>query len=379
MRSAFGAPDLNNSLTRVSQDAVSRSFSYDLLSRLTMASNPETGPINYFYTTSGGSLCSGDPTALCRRTDAKTLTTTYAYDTLNRLTSKVYSDSTHSVTHSYDSATYIGASPCFNKGRRTGMVDGGGSESWSYDKLARESGDSRTTNSITKQTTYTCALDGSIATLTYPTGRTITYTPNSAEQPISSIDIPNSVSYATNGSYAPNGRLTTLSNSAQFNSTYIYNQRLQSCWMYTTVAPASLAATSGCGGSATTGTVMDLKYAFNAGSTDNGNVTGITNNRDTTRSQFFAYDTLNRIYTAQTTSTHSTSPANCWGELFSYDRWANLLSIGVSSSVYNGCMQESLIVSMNPNGSNQISGPSITQRNTIGHSQRGPSGLEAAL
>jgi hypothetical protein len=29
----------------------------------------------------------------------------------------------------------------------------------------------------------------------------------------------------------------TVSNSAQFNSTYIYNQRLQPCWVYTTAAP----------------------------------------------------------------------------------------------------------------------------------------------
>jgi RHS repeat-associated protein len=348
--------DLNNNLIGVAQGAVTRSFSYDLLSRLTMASNPETGPINYYYTTSGGSLCSGDPTAVCRRTDAKGVTTTYAYDTLNRLTSKTYSDSTHSVTYSYDGATCIGASPCYNKGRRTGMVDAGGSESWSYDKLGRESGDSRITNSITKQTTYTYNLDGSPATLTYPTGRMITYTPNAAGQPISSIDVANSVSYATNGSYAPNGALMTLSNSAQFNSTYIYNQRFQPCWMYTTVAPGSLAATSGCGGSATTGTIMDMKPTFNAGSSDNGNVTGITNNRDTTRSQGFAYDTLNRIYTAQTASTFATSPAHCWGEQFNYDQWANFLSIAVSSSSYNGCTQQTL--SLVVNAHNQISSPS---------------------
>jgi RHS repeat-associated protein len=281
--------------------------------------------------------------------------TKYAYDTLNRLTSKTYSDSTHAVTYSYDGTTCIGVSPCYNEGHRTGMVDAAGSESWSYDKLGRDWGDRRITSGITKQTTYTYNLDGSLATLTYPSGRTITYTPNAAGRPISSIDIANSITYAINGSYTPHGALMTLSNGTQFNSTYIYNQRLQPCWMYTTAAPGSLAASSACNGSATVGTIMDLTYKFNAGSTDNGNVISITNNRDTTRSQAFGYDTLNRISSAQTTSNFSTSPANCWGEQFHYDQWANFLSISVSSSAYTGCSQQSLSILVN--GSNQISSP----------------------
>jgi hypothetical protein len=52
------------------------------------------------------------------------------------------------------------------------------------------------------------------------------------------------------------------------------------------------------------------------GASDNGNVTAITNNRDTTRSQSFTYDPLNRIATAKTTSTTGTT---CWDETFGYD------------------------------------------------------------
>ncbi|HEV3253563.1 MAG TPA: RHS repeat-associated core domain-containing protein [Candidatus Acidoferrales bacterium] len=76
---------------------------------------------------------------------------------------------------------------------------------------------------------------------------------------------------------------------------------------------------------------------------------GITNNRDTTRSQSFTYDQVNRIATAETSST---SGSNCWGEKFGYDQWANLLSIGAASSSYNGCTQENLSLSVN--ASNQI-------------------------
>jgi RHS repeat-associated protein len=347
--------DLNDNLTGVAQGTETRSFSYDLLSRLTLASNLEPGPINYYYTNSGSSLCSGDPNTVCRRTDSKLVTTTYSYDTLNRLTSKSYSDSTHAIAYSYDGSACIGTSPCYNKGRRTAMTDAAGSESWSYDKLGRMSGDKRTTNSITEQTTYAYNFDGSLSTLTYPSGRTITYLPNAAAQPISASDIPNGVTYATSGSYAPNGALMTLSNGTQFNSTYIYNPRLQSCWIYTTAAPSSLAPSTACSGSASVGTIVDLKYNFNAGSGDNGNVVTITNNRDTSRSQSFSYDPLNRLSTAQTGSTFATNPTNCWGELFGYDRWANLLSIGVSASGYIGCTQQTL--SLLVNGQNQITSP----------------------
>jgi len=84
-----------------------------------------------------------------------------------------------------------------------------------------------------------------------------------------------------------------------------------------------------------------------------GNVTGITNNVDTTRSQSFTYDHLNRILTAETTSTYATSPTHCWGESYTYDQWGNLTAIGVASTSYNSCTQESLSVTALSN--NQLS------------------------
>jgi RHS repeat-associated protein len=98
------------------------------------------------------------------------------------------------------------------------------------------------------------------------------------------------------------------------------------------------------------------------GTADNGNVTGITNNRYTTRSQSFTGvypersrgNALNRVATAVTTSTYATSPVHCWGEAFSYDAWGNLQGIGGASSAYTGCTQESLSVSATTK--NQLSG-----------------------
>ena len=72
---------------------------------------------------------------------------------------------------------------------------------------------------------------------------------------------------------------------------------------------------------------------------------GIRNNRDTTRSQGFTYDQLNRIVAAQTPYT---SGSNCWGETYTIDEWANMTAIGAITG-YSGCTQEGLNVSANSN------------------------------
>src|SRR5207244_12413482 len=66
---------------------------------------PDAGPTNLDYTTSGGTLCSVDPNAVCRRTDARSITTTYSYDAMNRLTSRTYSDSTPTANFYYDESS----------------------------------------------------------------------------------------------------------------------------------------------------------------------------------------------------------------------------------------------------------------------------------
>jgi YD repeat-containing protein len=82
------AYDLFNDLSTVNQlgtsggSPVARSFYYDMPSRVTGAYNPEAGYISYWY--------DGDSN-LVQRVDARNLVTSYTYDALNRLTSKVYS------------------------------------------------------------------------------------------------------------------------------------------------------------------------------------------------------------------------------------------------------------------------------------------------
>lgn len=95
-----------NNLTGVTQwggpsgssGAVTRSFSYDSLSRLLQAHNPESGWICYGTTPIGaapnGSNCTPDYDAdgnLIKKTDARDVVTSYSYDHLNRLLGKTYS------------------------------------------------------------------------------------------------------------------------------------------------------------------------------------------------------------------------------------------------------------------------------------------------
>jgi RHS repeat-associated protein len=301
-----------------------RRFTYDSLGRLTQASNPESGTISYTYDSDGN---------LLTRTDARSITTSYSYDQLHRLTQESYSDSTPTVKTAYDGPTVTGCtSPTLSSanpiGRRSSMCDGAGWEAWSYDSRGHVTVDRRNTNSVTKDTTYGYNFAGGETTVAYPSGRTITYTYNPAAQVTSASDVANSITYASNAHYTPPGGLAFLQEGSGISSTYIFNNRLQPCWMYSTTSTPTISwATTQCTDTATTATILDFKYNFSLGTADNGNVTSITNNINAARSQSFTYDELNRILTARTQATTGTY---AWGLNFGYDAWADMLNASVS-------------------------------------------------
>jgi RHS repeat-associated protein len=290
-------------------------------------------PASYVLTPSGSTLTGGS--------SPPTVTITYAYDKLNRLTSKTYTDGTPTVTYWFDGTAPTGCSPTLTYSnpiyRRTAMCDGPGWEAWSYNSTGHLLDDRRSTSSLVKDTLYAPNLDGSDASITYPiTSRIITYTPGGAGLPLSASD--GTTTYASAAHYTPQGALASLTNSGNIYSTFIYNSRLQPCWNYaTTGAALQWGSATQCSTTATTGTILDMKYNFNLGAGDNGNVIGITNNRDTTRSQAFVYDSLNRIQTAGTVNTSGT---NCWGETYGIDAWANLSSLALPSSYSSSCSHE---------------------------------------
>lgn len=352
--------DALNNLTRVDQKGNdlnsanwrTRTFTYNSLSQLLTATNPESGTISYIYDNDGNLLTKTAPAP--NQTGSATVTTSFSYDALHRLTQKSFSDTTPAVNYGYDAVAPTGCAPpalavTNGIGRRTSMCDAAGTEAWSYDAMGRPLADSRATNGVTKTTSYAYNLDGSLASLTYPSGRAITYTPSAAGRMLSAVDSANAINYATGAIYAPQGALASFANGASLVSTFYYNSRLQPCRVS---VKSSGAAPASCTDAANIGGILDLTYGFNAGTSNNGNVAAIANNRNTGRSQSFSYDELNRVKTAQTSST---TGSNCWGESFGYDVWGNLLTIGAVSG-YSGCTQENL--SLSATTKNQISGDS---------------------
>ncbi|MGH9670813.1 MAG: hypothetical protein ACRD3A_11970 [Terriglobales bacterium] len=325
--------DTLDNLTRVDQkgnDANSanwrtRTFTYNSLSLLLTASNPESGTITYTYDSDGNLLTKVAPAP--NQTGTVTVTTTYSYDALHRLTGKTYSNGDPAVSYFYDQTSYNGLTISNGKGRRTGMSDASGATAWSYDSEGRTLIERRAISGITKSISYAYNLDGSLASLTYPSGRVVNYAYNAAARPLSAIDAANGINLATGAQYAPHGALTSLKSgvTGTFSgilTTNSYNKRVQ---------PVLLSASS-------TQTVLSLFYDFALGTSDNGNVLRIQNNRDLDRTQTFTYDQLNRVATAVSTATTGT---NCWGENFGYDIWGNLLS-RAAGQTGQGCTYEPL-------------------------------------
>ena len=217
------------------------------------------------------------------------------------------------------------------------MSDGSGSSAWSYETMGRVLTEQRTINgspNVTKTMSYSYNLDGSVATMTYPSGRVITNMFNAAQQSVSATDSSNN--YATSAVYALHGGLTSAlfgwvsGGFAGESYSVNYDNRLR---------PGTIAATS-----SGWGTVLQTTASY----LPNGNVSTYTNNLVAGRPQSFTYDALNRVSTAVS---QATSGTYCWGQSFAYDRYGNLTTINSTQSG-SQCGAPGLSLSVNAN--NQI-------------------------
>jgi RHS repeat-associated protein len=351
--------DALGDLTNVIQNGSrQRQFSYDSLSELTSATNPESGTISYAYDADGNVITKTAPSPNQGSTGTATVATTYTYDMLNRLAGKSYSDSdtknpaTAQVLFWYDGATPSGCTPkppvdpdSYPIGRRTAMCDGSGATSWTHDKMGRPLKERRTIGTVSNEyDNEAYNLDGSVS-LVNGLGYEVFYTYNKARQPIAAFNESDPFTFATGATYAPPGELTGVSLGATpITVTDAYNDRLQPILL--SAATTSTTLFSECfdfhlGVAITTPSQCALA-AYTTG--DNGNVYTIANERTSTRSQSFTYDSLNRIGTAQSSGTQ-------WGETYTIDAWGNLTTIGQVSGKSN---HESLSQSALSN--NQLTG-----------------------
>ncbi len=217
-------------------------------------------------------------------------TTEYQYDVLGRLTDIIYSDSAQNVTMTYDTGSGNNL-----LGRLATVTDPSGTVAYSYDGDGRLENESRTINGIAYVTGYGYDNAGNLRNMTYPTGQTVTYEPDTTDPAlIGAVVLNGTVDLATGLSYKPFGPATgmTLGNSIVVSRTYDKNYQI---------------------GAISAGTVMQRTYT-----PDNvGNITDIHDNLDATRSQNFDYDDLYRL----------TDATGIYGTVsYNYDRVGNRTS-----------------------------------------------------
>lgn len=236
------------------------------------------------------------------------------------------------MQYGYDNVAPAGCTPptltdSNGKGRRTSMCDASGATSWAHDTTGKILTEKRIILGITKTISYFYNLDGSIATVTYPSGKQVAYTVSNAQRLTAAKDpATGGPQFAILANYAPTGALNGMITGqisggfGGITESHTYNNSLE----YTStkaLPPTGPAA-------------LDLTLSYNLTGGDNGTVTGITNNADTLRTQTLTYDPLNRILSAKSAAT---SPGvDCWGQVFGPDGLAADDAIANLTKINNG-------------------------------------------
>jgi RHS repeat-associated protein len=302
--------DLLNNLLRVDQKGTAptdgtkwrtRLFTYNSLSQLLTAFNPESGTISYSYDANGNVFQKTSPAP--NQTGSTTQVITYCYDALNRITGKAYSAQTctsgqlpagtASATYIYDDPT-VGWQLTNVIGRlvedNTYDQPGGAQRSlniYNYDPMGRiitfeqGCGGGDCTDPPSSFAVYTYDLAGDVTSLHTFEGTiydiTYNYTYNTAGQPtllISSLsDAQHPGTLASGVTYYPTGAIQQISYGNGLTGTHVYNNRLQPCRANVNSSGATLQK---CTDAASAGSMQDFSYSYNAGTNDNGNVAGIT-------------------------------------------------------------------------------------------------------
>jgi len=145
--------DVLDDPTLVTQGTLTaRTFVYDGVSRLTSATNPESGTSSYSYDANGNVSAKTSPAP--NQTGSATVTLSYCYDALNRMTAKTYTYSPNTpptcsgtpptfpspvATYLYDASSVDGLSPLNSVGRlaKAATSDGKTATVNSYDPMGR--------------------------------------------------------------------------------------------------------------------------------------------------------------------------------------------------------------------------------------------------
>ncbi|HEY0458622.1 MAG TPA: RHS repeat-associated core domain-containing protein [Pyrinomonadaceae bacterium] len=312
-------------MIEVLQGVQKRHFLYDSLGRLLRIRQPEQ-EVNSALNLSGDETTNSQWTAgfsydangnILTATDAKNLTITNAYDALNRLKTKSYSDNvTPVITFTYDETTVP-----YSKGKLT-KVSSITSETryTAYDIMGRMLSSGQATDGQNYQSSYKYNLAGMLTEQTYPSGRIVKefLTDDGKLSAISSKVWNGQFKlYASNFNYTAAGVIKHLQIGNGLWESAKLNSRQQ-------VTELNL------GTSPTDGSRWQLKYDY--GEIDaNGAVDATKNSGNIARQtisfaglaqsfvQTYKYDSLDRIAEAKETSGGNQT----WKQTLDYDRYGN--------------------------------------------------------
>jgi RHS repeat-associated protein len=336
--------DAADRLVQVVQGNQTRTYSYDGAGRVTSISIPEIAnnatppqqcPVTFTYDGNGNVLSKTAPAP--NQTSCSQLATTYyCYDALNRVQSKAYTAQSCPMSNPATSYTYDqGGSGAFALGRMTGISDGSGSESYTFDQMGRTTQVSKVVAGALYTTSYTHNPDGQTATTRYPSGRLLTFGYDVVGH-LSSVGsgATTYMSIPGSGGYDASDHVLNRSYGNGVAASYSYSSDRSQLM--------SLSYRSGAQ------TLFALNYGYkngqaNCGSgTSSGNdgliqcIQDVTGPEEAGRSGTFSYDQLNRL-TAATTSGSTTFPK--WGLAWSYDRYGNRLTQDiVAGSAYSNLL-----------------------------------------
>jgi RHS repeat-associated protein len=252
---------------------------HDDMGRVYQEVSPDTGTTNYSYDPAGNRTS---------KTDARGIAVGYTYDALNRLT-LVNFPSDPDITYTYDV-------PCTNgKGRLCQVVDQAGTTTYSYSAKGQLSQETKTVFGAQYVTAYPgYDPNGNLTLLTYPSGRTVTYTYDLADRVSSVSTTPSGGTLQTLASaiqYKPFGGMSALTYGNGIGRTVGYDLQYRIS-------------------SIQSGSVQNLTYGPDA----NGNILTWNNLLDPSKNKTLGYDALDRLESA-------TGP---WGSLsWTYDGVGN--------------------------------------------------------
>jgi RHS repeat-associated protein len=282
-----------------------RDFSYTTLSRLSSASNPESGTITYTYTDSGDVL---------KRQDQRGYATTFKYDDLHRVLEKTFSndgDITPDVTYSYHAAGLCA-------GQLQSVVSEAGSTSYnSCDALGRLLNQTQLiVGGGSFDFSYTYWLSGALKTMQYPSGRVVNFDVDDAARATKVYTQDRVYADLTSATapYTADGHVAKLK---------LGNNLWETSEYQTPGTPTILKL----GTSEGSADKLELQYNY-AATSDNGNLLSHAIRRGTSSwAQTYEYDSLNRLVCASevvsSTPAASCAPQNSWRQTYGYDRFGN--------------------------------------------------------